>query len=90
MASTAHPPAYYQDHDALDEKEKGYVTTTTSASPVQEVAPDAAIVHRFGKFGGWMGSLFAAGVEARGVERVPEDDRETKNSWNNLLMWWSE
>ncbi|KIP11708.1 hypothetical protein PHLGIDRAFT_99130 [Phlebiopsis gigantea 11061_1 CR5-6] len=36
-----------------------------------------------------MQKLFASGVEARGVERVPEDQRETKNVWNNLLMWWS-
>ncbi|TFK56838.1 cytosine-purine permease [Heliocybe sulcata] len=36
-----------------------------------------------------MATLFDAGVEARGVERVPEDERESKNTWNNLLMWWS-
>lgn len=77
--------------DDLDEKEKGYTSHTNSTPYVQEVAPDAVIAQRFGRFGGgFMGKLFAAGVEARGVERVLENDRETKNSWNNLLMWWSE
>ncbi|KAG8876572.1 hypothetical protein FRB98_007241 [Tulasnella sp. 332] len=76
--------------DDLDEKEKGYTTHTSSAPYIEEITPDAAIVQRFGNFGGgFMGKIFAAGVEARGVERVPENDRENKNSWNNLLMWWS-
>ncbi|KZT39929.1 hypothetical protein SISSUDRAFT_1044887 [Sistotremastrum suecicum HHB10207 ss-3] len=54
-----------------------------------EVSPDEVIVRRFGKFGGVLGKLFASGVEARGVERVLEEDRENKNVWNNLLMWFS-
>ncbi|KAJ7643966.1 purine-cytosine permease [Roridomyces roridus] len=54
-----------------------------------EVAPDDVLVKRFGSMGPLMSKLFASGVEARGVERVPEDQREEKNMWNNLLMWWS-
>ncbi|KII93075.1 hypothetical protein PLICRDRAFT_101790 [Plicaturopsis crispa FD-325 SS-3] len=56
---------------------------------VLEAAPDVVIAHRFGALGPWLSKLFASGVEARGVERVPESERETKNTWNNLLMWWS-
>ncbi|EGN94940.1 hypothetical protein SERLA73DRAFT_113651 [Serpula lacrymans var. lacrymans S7.3] len=54
-----------------------------------EVAPDRVIAGRFGVLGPFLSKLFASGVEARGVERVPEDQREAKNIWNNLLMWWS-
>lgn len=54
-----------------------------------EAAPDRMIVRRFGKLGPLLSRLFAFGVEARGVERMPENQRESKNSWNNILMWWS-
>ncbi|KAJ7851334.1 permease for cytosine/purines, uracil, thiamine, allantoin-domain-containing protein [Mycena leptocephala] len=54
-----------------------------------EASPDDAIISRFSFMGPVLSKLFASGVEARGVERVPEDQRETKNMWNNLLMWWS-
>ncbi|KAI6135916.1 permease for cytosine/purines, uracil, thiamine, allantoin-domain-containing protein [Pisolithus sp. B1] len=70
---------YYQD------KEKGIRIEL----PETEVAPDQAIAKRFGAFGPFLEKLFASGIEARGVERVPEDQRETRNTWNNLLMWWS-
>ncbi|KAH0835002.1 cytosine-purine permease [Lanmaoa asiatica] len=40
------------------------------------------IVKRFGIFGPLLSKLFNSGVEARGVERVPEHQRETKNYWN--------
>lgn len=58
-------------------------------SPEAETAPDQVITKRFSAFGPILAKLFASGVEARGVERVPENQRETKNMWNNLLMWWS-
>ncbi|KAG8999952.1 hypothetical protein FRB94_005744 [Tulasnella sp. JGI-2019a] len=75
--------------DDLNEKEKGYISHTSGSPDAQEAAPDVVIVQRFEKFGGgFMSKIFAAGVEARGIERVLEDDRESKNSWNNLLMWW--
>lgn len=54
-----------------------------------EAAPDRVIASRFGTLGPLLSKLFASGVEARGVERVPESQRESKNAWNNLLMWWS-
>ena len=37
--------------------------------------------------GGLLSKLFASGVEARGVECVPEDQRETKNTWNKYVNW---
>lgn len=49
---------------------------------VAEEDPDKVIVARFGKFGVLMEKLFANGVEARGVERVPEDQRENRRVWN--------
>ncbi|KAI0931476.1 hypothetical protein AcW1_001130 [Taiwanofungus camphoratus] len=74
---------------SLEDKEKGLVEEATNGVNVQESSPEAVIINRYGRFGPILERLFASGVEARGVERVPEDQRENKNSWNNLLMWWS-
>ncbi|TFK32555.1 cytosine-purine permease [Crucibulum laeve] len=51
--------------------------------------PSHAIVARFGALGPLLARLFDSGVEARGVERVPEDQRDDVHYWNNLFMWWS-
>jgi len=56
---------------------------------VKEEEPESYYVAKYGALGPFMSRLFKSGVEARGVERVPEDQRSTKNMWNNLLMWWS-
>ncbi|WWC59846.1 uncharacterized protein I303_102408 [Kwoniella dejecticola CBS 10117] len=36
-----------------------------------------------------LGGLFNKGVEARGIERVPEDERDGKHTIGLLLLWWS-
>ncbi|KAJ7095711.1 permease for cytosine/purines, uracil, thiamine, allantoin-domain-containing protein [Mycena belliarum] len=64
-------------------------TGPQGSAPDSEASPDDVLVNRFGFMGPALAKLFASGVEARGVERVPEDQRENKNMWNNLLMWWS-
>ncbi|RPD65014.1 cytosine-purine permease [Lentinus tigrinus ALCF2SS1-6] len=69
------------------DKEK--VVARETAIPTAEADPEDVLVKRYGRFGPLLSKLFASGVEARGVERVPEDQRETRNMWNNLLMWWS-
>lgn len=51
-----------------------------------EVAPDRAIASRFGILGPLLSRLFASGIEARGVERVPESHRESKNVWNKCVF----
>jgi hypothetical protein len=70
--------------------EKGSIDKADSSHPsASAVAPaDDVIVGRFGAFNKVLGPLFKAGVEARGVERVPEDERSPANTWNNLLMWF--
>ncbi len=70
---------YASDHSY--DKEKG-IAVHEATHPVEEVAPEDALVRRYGRFGPVLAKLFASGVEARGVERVPEDQRETKNMWN--------
>lgn len=77
------PPDYYTEdkEKALDSVEDEVVYA--------EAAPDRVIASRFGVLGPLLSRLFASGVEARGVERVPENQRESKNALNNLLMWWS-
>jgi hypothetical protein len=59
------------------DKEKGDDRVDTTYS-----APEYVIPSRFGVFGPVIAKMFASGVEARGVERVPEKERETKNIWN--------
>lgn len=54
-----------------------------------EAAPDRVIIRRSGKLGPLLSRLFACGVEARGVERVPGNQRESESAWNSILMWWS-
>ncbi|KAF8555380.1 hypothetical protein OG21DRAFT_1507789 [Imleria badia] len=79
-----------KDSSHTYDREKGVENGDTEASEsAVEDAPDQVIVNRFGVFGPLLSKFFKIGVEARGVERVPENQRETKNSWNNLLMWWS-
>ncbi|WVR03012.1 hypothetical protein IAU60_000001 [Kwoniella sp. DSM 27419] len=36
-----------------------------------------------------LGKLFDNGVEARGIERVPEDERDGTHTIGLLLFWWS-
>lgn len=79
-------PDYY-----TEDKEKAFGSIEDELHRVAyaEEAPDRVIASRFGVLGPLLSRLFAIGVEARGIERIPEDQRESKNAWNNLLMWWS-
>ncbi|KAJ6463995.1 permease for cytosine/purines, uracil, thiamine, allantoin-domain-containing protein [Mycena sanguinolenta] len=72
---------------SYEDKEK--IPESPNVLDSEEISPDDAIVQRFGFLGPALAKLFASGVEARGVERVPEDQRDRRNMWNNLLMWWS-
>ncbi|KAJ7241711.1 cytosine-purine permease [Mycena haematopus] len=66
------PTHSYEDKEKLPE------------TPTQvEISPDDAIVKRFAFMGPVLSKLFESGVEARGVERVPEDQRDGRNMWNN-------
>lgn len=47
-----------------------------------EENPDAYYVEKYGRLGPVFQKLFASGIEARGVQRVPEDERDPKNLWN--------
>lgn len=67
------------------DREKGVENGDTQVFAV-EAAPDQVIAKRFGVFGPLLSKLFQSGVEARGVERVPENQRETKNSWNKSVF----
>lgn len=80
-----------------EDKEKAYPDQggygSSSPDELQRVHtaekdPDGVLVNRFGALGPVLSKIFASGVEARGIERVPEDQRENKHAWNNLLMWW--
>ena len=76
------PPMPSRSSDVSDDREKGLQVEVASAVSPSHLAPEDALVKRYGRFGPFLAKLFASGVEARGVERVPEDQRETKNMWN--------
>ena len=66
------------NHRSYD-KEKGVESGDSEVYAVED-APDQVIAKRFGVSG-----LIKSGVEARGIERVPENQRQTKNSWNRSV-----
>jgi hypothetical protein len=72
------------DTHSAEDKEKGY-----ARDDVVYAAPDDSYIvdryARYGRLGPVMQRLFASGVEARGVERVPENEREIKNVWNKCV-----
>ena len=70
-------------HGSYD-KEKGVESEDPEVYTVED-APDQVIAKRFGVLGPLLSKLFKSGVEARGVERVPENQRETKHSWNKSV-----
>ena len=76
------PPSSYTD----DDKEKGYAPDVE----VDQLAPNESVIvdrfARYGKVGSFIRFMLASGVEARGVERVPEDERETKNMWKKYVL----
>ncbi|KAG2116200.1 permease for cytosine/purines, uracil, thiamine, allantoin-domain-containing protein [Suillus cothurnatus] len=74
-------PDYYADSE---DKEKA-LDLVEDEVLYAEAAPDRVIASRFGILGPLLSRLFASGVEARGIERVPENQRESKNAWNKSV-----
>ncbi|KAL5485186.1 hypothetical protein ACEPAI_7828 [Sanghuangporus weigelae] len=72
----------------LDDKEK-YGGIELHVEDVKEEAPDAFYISKYRALGPLLKRLFSLGVEARGVERIPEDQRDSKNSWDSLFLWLS-
>ena len=54
------------------------IAVTAIPTKPEESAPDTALTRRFGALGPMFGALFRSGVEARGIERVPEDERSPR------------
>ncbi|KAJ4482010.1 permease for cytosine/purines uracil thiamine allantoin [Lentinula aciculospora] len=77
---------------SAEDSEKAY-TSSAGNSDVPEYVGERTVnqkaAERFGIFAPIMEKLFDYGVEARGVERVLENERDPKLLWNNLFMWWS-
>ena len=82
MASPSNTLTGSPDHDFDKEKYAGQADVVDVAANEQEKEPDSYYVRRLGFAGPWLQKLFSSGVEARGVERVPEDQRERKHLWN--------
>jgi hypothetical protein len=72
---------------SLDDQEKA-VYSYEDAEVAREIdaAPDLVMARRFGRLGLFLSRLFASGIESHGVERVPENQRESKNAWNKCVF----
>jgi hypothetical protein len=57
--------------------------------PETSALEEHAIASRFGPAQALLAKLFAAGVEARGIERVPETERTDRNFLNSMFLWFS-
>lgn len=73
---------------SLEKADYGSKTGSDEEAPRAKVEvneledPSKAIVARFGFLGPFLAKLFDLGVEARGVERVPENQRTGVFIWN--------
>lgn len=75
------------DTNSYNDEEKGARHSHSEPAAVEAVREDE-IRNRFARFGP-LGKLFDAGVEARGIERVPEDERDDKHAIGLMLLWFS-
>ena len=64
----------------------GYVYDGSETEPA--AVREEEVVHSNRLFRA-LNKLFDKGVEARGIERVPEDERDNTHSMGLLLLWWS-
>ena len=74
VVPSQHPVAYNGDKTAVGD---------------EAALREDAIASRYGPLQGFFKRMLAMGVEVRGVERVPEDERTDRNSMNSLFMWFS-
>ncbi|WVQ98391.1 hypothetical protein IAU59_005514 [Kwoniella sp. CBS 9459] len=87
MASQSFEPAWEDKSYPIDtEANVGPVTSAYVDS--HEVIREDEVANRNPIFRK-LGALFDNGVEARGIERVPEDERDGKHTIGLLLFWWS-
>lgn len=71
----------------LTEKSPIHDVEKISTDNTSQAEDEAQIKAKFAAYG--LGKLFDAGVEARGIERVPESERQSKHSIGLLLLWFS-
>jgi hypothetical protein len=84
--NTSDEQNYVDEKTAKDEYESDDITQNEH---ITEKEPEQMLVSRNTFLGKLYQRFFKLGVEARGVERVLEEDRSPKNALNNLLMWFS-
>lgn len=71
---------------SFEDDKENVLVDSAAVSGLPERSPETAIVKRYGRFGPILERIFASGVEARGVERVPEDERSMKNMYNKCVL----
>nr|XP_031864356.1 uncharacterized protein CI109_000269 [Kwoniella shandongensis]KAA5531428.1 hypothetical protein CI109_000269 [Kwoniella shandongensis] len=74
------------DYQPPSSLEHGHEKEPTVA--VRQDEDESAIVQK-GPVFRFFARMFDMGVEARGIERVPEDERDGKHTIGLLLLWWS-
>ena len=85
MASCEKAPSHNPSADSpvLEDEEK-VIAVEQSVEGVKEENPEAFYISKYKALGlgPLLNRLFSFGVEARGVERIPEDQRDSRNSWD--------
>lgn len=71
-----------------EDKEKSGSIAEQRRSLVDSTEGDAETLYasKYGVFGSVLDKLLATGIEARGIERVPEDQRDSKHTWNKYVL----
>ncbi|EJD03007.1 uncharacterized protein FOMMEDRAFT_156365 [Fomitiporia mediterranea MF3/22] len=85
MASSSDSQAFSTSSPETDSKIKYDVDIERQVDCDKEVAPETFYASKYGALGPMFAKLFDSGVEARGIERVPEDQRDPKNTWNKSV-----
>ena len=74
------------EHQKYEDAKVDETVVVEDASSAGGAIDEKALAESHGKFLRW---CYTLGVEARGVERVPESERSTKHSAAILLFWFS-
>jgi hypothetical protein len=82
-----------KDHSSDQDDEKHVSSESYQVGSIEPASSDAIRENFKEKYPApvvWvLEKLFASGAEARGIERVPENERKKSGVWDQMLFWFS-
>lgn len=77
------------EHNALGELSRGGsdISSIDEIKRTKEVQSKVPILRQLRKGEEWLDSK--VGIELRGIDRVPEEEKQPPSIWNVFLLWWS-